>query len=461
MDFSDRKVFFKKLLFLAIPIILQNGITNFVNLLDNIMVGRVGTAPMSGVAIVNQLLFVLNITLFGASAGTGIFTSQFHGRSNADGVRQTVRFKLLATAGLTAAALVLLLLFGDSLIEAWLHDENAADLALTRQSARDYLNVMLFGLLPFAVKESYGSTLRETGQTAVPMWAAFAAVAVNLVGNYVLIFGKFGAPALGVAGAAIATVLSRFVECAIVVIHTHRHCDRNTYAVGLYRGFRIERQLVIDVIRKTMPLIFNEAIWAVAISMLSRCYSERGLGAVAAVNIAGAVTNVTSVVFLAIGTTAGIVMGNLLGAGKLEDAKKAALPISLFGAGLALCIGLLEAASSGFFPLIYNTTDEIRHSASTLILIHGCAQPLLAVSACEYFILRSGGSVLITLLTDGMYEWMTSVPVAAILAFLTDVPLTAIYGGVLLAQSLKFVPASLVMGRGKWIRNLAGKYDKT
>lgn len=460
MDYSDRKVFFRKLLLIAIPIILQNGITNFVGLLDNIMVGRVGTAPMSGVAIINQLLFVLNLTLFGASAGTGIFTSQFYGRGNEDGIRQTVRFKLLATVGLTVLAIVILLTFGDGLTEAWLHDDNAADLAVTRQSARDYLTVMLFGLLPFAVKESYGSTLRETGQTAVPMWAAFVAVAVNLFGNYILIFGKLGAPVLGVTGAAIATVVSRFVECAIVVVYTHRRTDRNPYAVGLYRSFRIGRQLVNDVVHKAMPLILNEVLWSAAISMLSRFYSERGLGAVAAANIASAVTNVTSVVFIAIGITAGIVMGNLLGAGKLEDARRSAIPISLFGAGLAVCVGALEALSSGLFPLVYNTTDEIRHQASTLILIHGCAQPLLAISVCEYYIIRSGGSVLVTMLTDGLYEWMASVPVAAILAFFTDVPLTVIYGGVLLMQSLKMLPAFIVMKRGKWIRNLADKYDR-
>ena len=144
----DRK-FFLFVLGIAVPIMVQNAITNFVALLDNIMIGQLGTEEMSGVAIINQLLFVFNVTLFGACAGAGIFTSQFHGSGNPDGVRQTFRYKLLLGGILLAASLLVLCLWGTPLIQAWLHQSSSTgDLALTLSSAQGYLKIMLWGLLP-------------------------------------------------------------------------------------------------------------------------------------------------------------------------------------------------------------------------------------------------------------------------------------------------------------------------
>ena len=216
------RAFYKKVLLIAVPIMLQNGITNFVNMLDNIMVGQVGTEQMSGVSIANQLTLVFNMAVFGAVAGAGILGAQFFGSKNNDGLRHTMRFKILCGVILTLLAALILIPFGGTLIEAFLHQgESHGDLAATLTYGRNYLLIMLIGMLPSALSQVYSSTLRETGQTIVPMISGIVAVLVDLVFNYILIFGKFGAPALGVEGAAIATVLSRFVELAIIVVWTH------------------------------------------------------------------------------------------------------------------------------------------------------------------------------------------------------------------------------------------------
>ncbi|MEE0785974.1 MAG: MATE family efflux transporter [Oscillospiraceae bacterium] len=277
----DRK-FFLFVLGIAVPIMVQNAITNFVALLDNIMIGQLGTEEMSGVAIINQLLFVFNVTLFGACAGAGIFTSQFHGSGNPDGVRQTFRYKLLLGGILLAASLLVLCLWGTPLIQAWLHQSSSTgDLALTLSSAQGYLKIMLWGLLPYTIKEVYASTLRETGRSVPPMVAGLIAVAVNLFLNYLLIFGKWGMPRLGITGGAIATVVSRVVECAVVIVWTHRNTEKNPYIVGVYRSFHIQPKLAKSITCKGMPLLFNELLWSGAVAVLSRCYAQRGLDIVA------------------------------------------------------------------------------------------------------------------------------------------------------------------------------------
>ena len=229
------KAFYRRVLGVALPIIIQNGITNFVSLLDNIMVGQVGTLQMSGVSIVNQLLFVFNLCVFGAVSGAGIFTAQFFGSQDHEGVRHTFRFKFLVSVGLVIVGTAVFLLAGQPLIRLYLQgDGDPRDVAITLAYGSDYLRIMLLGLLPFALASAYSGTLRETGQTMVPMVGGIVAVFVNLIFNYILIFGHFGAPAMGVRGAAVATVLSRYVELAIVAGWTHLKSGRNPFIEGFF-----------------------------------------------------------------------------------------------------------------------------------------------------------------------------------------------------------------------------------
>ena len=312
--FIGNKAFYRKLFAVMLPILIQNVITNFVSLLDNVMVGQVGTEPMSGVAIVNQLLFVFNLCIFGGLAGAGIFTAQFYGKDDHNGVRDTMRAKYYIALGSVALFLLVFVLFGENLISAFLHEGNEGlDLGATLVHAKDYIAVMYFQMLPFAVTQVYSSTLRETGETMLPMKAGIAAVFVNLVFNYILIFGKFGAPALGVVGAAIATVLSRFVECAIVITWTHRHKERNRFIVGVYETMRVPPELARQIVRLGAPLLINELLWSGGMAMLNQCYSMRGLEVVSACNISSTVSNLFLCAALSMGNTVAIIVGQLLG----------------------------------------------------------------------------------------------------------------------------------------------------
>jgi len=304
------RAFYRRVMAVVLPIMTQNAITNFVWLLDNVMVGQVGQIPMSGVSIVNQLLFVFNLCVFGATSGAGIFTAQFFGNDDQEGIRYTFRFKVAVCLLVSLAGIGVFVFGADSLIGLYLTGEgDPADAAAILAYGREYLSVMLVGLVPFALSNAYAGTLRETGQTVVPMISGLVAVAVNLVLNFVLIFGAFGLPALGVVGAAWATVTSRFVELAIVAFWTHRHGDRHPFIRDAYRSLAIPRKLLGRIIAKGAPLMVNEFLWAAGMATLNQCYSTCGLDVVPAANINSAIYNLAGVGYMAMGNAVGIIMG--------------------------------------------------------------------------------------------------------------------------------------------------------
>lgn len=450
------KAFYKKVLLIAIPIIIQNGITQFVSLLDNIMVGTVGQIPMSGVAIANQLVFVFNLCVFGASSGAGIFTAQFHGSGDHGGIRHTFRFKLLVCVGLAALGCGVFLFGGQSLIGLFLQGEGEPrDAALTLGYGMDYLRVMLLGLLPFAIANAYSSTLRECGQTVVPMTAGVAAVLTNLFFNWVLIFGHLGAPAMGVRGAAMATVISRYVELAVVAVWTHTHRREHPFIRAAYRSFRIPRQLLGRIAQKGLPLLANEFLWASGMAFLSQCYSTCGLAVVPATNIADVIKNLSSVVYMAMGNSVGILMGQLMGSGAGEQEVRSAnrrLIALAVAAGAAFAVAL--AAAAPFFPRLYNVSGQVRGLATRLIWVYAACMAFDAYSLSVYFTLRSGGQTFVTFLFDSCFVCLVVAPIAFVLSRFTDIsilPLYAICHGV---NALKAILGAVMLGKGKWIRNL-------
>ena len=455
--FGDRN-FYKTVLTIALPIMVQNGITNFVNMLDNVMVGRLETEAMSGVTIVNQFIFVFNLLIFGAISSAGIFTAQFHGLGDRVGKRNTFRFKLIIVTVAAILCMALFLAFDDGLVSLFLHEsDQQGDLELTLKYGKEYLAVIVWGFLPFALSQSYGSTLRETGKPMIPMIASIAAVVVNLVFNYILIFGHFGAPALGVVGAAIATVLSRFVELVVIAAWTHTHKEQADFIIGAYRSLAIPKTLVGSIVVRGLPLMANECLWAMGVTFTNQCYSLRGIGVVAALNISTTISNVFNVVYMALGVAISIVVGNLLGAGKLEEAKDTDRKMITFSVLCSLCVGLLLVAIAPLFPKMYNTTDEARQIASYMIMISSMIMPAHAFANAAYFTLRSGGQVFVTMLFDSVFMWVIVIPTATVLGHFTALN---IYWLFLICQSLEIIKAlfgAVLVKRGTWVKQLVGK----
>lgn len=455
------RAFYRMVLGVAVPIMIQNGITNFVSLLDNIMVGRIGTEQMSGIAIVNQLLTVFNLAVFGAVSGAGIFGAQFYGCKNHKGVQQTFRFKLYICAGILLLGISVLLFGGEELIWLYLHGEgNEAALEATLGYGRQYLLVMLAGLLPFTVEEIYAGTLRECGETKLPMIAGVAAVCVNLVLNYLLIFGKFGFPELGVVGAAIATVISRYVQAAIVILWTHTHSLRMPFIVGAYREWRIPGQLAANIVMKGTPLMCNEILWAAGQAMLNQCYSMRGLEAVAALNISTTISNLFNIVFMAMGSAISIIVGQLLGAGKMEEAKDTDAKLITFAVLSCIVLGGLMLLLAPMFPRLYNTSDAVRELAASLLRVAACCMPMWAFMHATYFTLRTGGKTIVTFLFDSVFLWLVTTPVAFVLSRYTAFPIIPLYLSCQLLDIIKCVIGFTLVKKGVWVNNIVASEGK-
>lgn len=451
---GDRK-FYRTVLALVLPVIAQSLITNLVNLLDNVMVGQVGTAQMSGVAIANQLIFVFNLAIFGAVSGASIYGAQFAGAGDWEGLRQTFRFKLLIAIGITAVAVCVMALFAEPIISLYLKGEGAAaDAAAMLSYGKQYLSVMVFGLLPFALTQCYSGTLRETGKTVLPMLAGIAALLVNLIFNYLLIYGKFGFPELGVEGAAIATVLSRFVELGIVVIYTHARKKAFFFMKGVYSTFRIPRKLAGSIALKSLPLLANELMWSLGMTTLMQIFSTRGLMVVAGLNIASTITNLFNVFLFSIGTAVAVMVGQALGANNITLAKRYVWKLTFFSVSICVIIASALAIFSGSISHIYKASEDVRQLAAVFMRTSALYMAFNAVTHCCYFSMRSGGKMFMTVLFDSVYTWAVCVPYAFLMVHYTGLSIEIVYPLCYLTDMLKSIIGVFVIRRGHWAKNI-------
>lgn len=454
--FIGDKAFYKMLIILVVPMIVQQGITNFVSLLDNLMVGSLGTEPMSGVAIANQLIFVFNLAIFGVLSGGSIFGAQFFGIGDHKGVRHTFRFKLICGVFVTAVAIVVLSMYGEGLVSLFLNNEANAmvDTSATLEHAKSYLRVILWGLPPFMVVQVYSGTLREMGKTKAPMIASIIAVFVNLTLNYMLIFGHFGFPRMGVAGAALATVIARYIEMLYVAVYTHRSHEEFPFVQGVYKSMHVPGWLVKRILITGFPLFMNEILWSVGSTAVSQNYSTRGLTVVAASNISSTVWMLFSVIMFSMGSAVSILVGQRLGAGDIEGAKDTNRKLIAFSVVLHIGVGLLIIAAAPLVPLLYKTEPEVRKLAAQFLMVAGASLPIHAFIHAAYFAIRSGGKTLITFLFDSVYMWCVPVVLSFALCRYTSLGILAVYAIVQFSDMVKLFIGAAMLKSGFWANNV-------
>lgn len=370
--FGDRD-FYAQVVAVVVPIIIQNTVSNVVSLLDNVMVGRVGTLQMSAVAIVNQLLFVFNLCIFGGLAGAGIFATQYAGAHDDKGVRDCFRVKWMIALSMLACALVVLIAFPKRLIGMYLAQE---------------------------------------------------------------------------------TVLSRYVETAVIMVYTHMKSHHFGFIRGAYRSLRVPKPLMISILRRGTPLLVNEFLWSSGMAVLLQCYSVRGLDVVAACNIATTVSNLFKVVFLSMGNAVAIMVGQALGANDIERAKNCTWRLMTLSVGSNLIMATLLALFAPAIPNIYNTEPHVRQIATQLIYVVAVMMPAYSFSHCCYFTLRSGGKTIITFLFDSVFTWCVNVPAAWLLAYKTGLGIVPLYFGVQALEMVKVVVGFVLVKKGVWIHNI-------
>ena len=410
--------FYKRYLYLALPMILQNAITNLVSFLDNIMVGQLGTEQMSGVAIVNQLIFVYNLAIFGAASAASIFGAQYYGKGNHKGHMYSFRFKLYATLLVTGLTILLFATKGADLISLYLTDtagSGATEVAL--QYGLEYLGIMMVGLVPFAVNQSYATNIKETGQTLVPMIASFVAVGSN----------------------------------AVIIVWAHSHKEKNRYLEGAYTGIGMPKEELKAIIIKGFPLMINEVLWAAGMTTVTQCYSIRGLEVVAGLNIATTITNLFNIIYIQLGACISIVVGQYLGAGELKKAKDADNKMIVFSVFCCALVAGMMLVIGGFFPKIYNTSEQIKELATSFIAVSAIIMPFCSFSHASYFTLRSGGKTLVTFLFDSVFTWVVVVPTAFVLAHYTGLGIVSVYFFVQATELIKVAIGYFMVRSNVWL----------
>lgn len=453
--FIGDKAFYRMVFTLVIPLMVQQGITSFVSLLDNVMVGGLGTESISAVAIVNQIMMVFNLAIFGGLSGCSIFGAQFYGNNDNEGMRHTFRFKMYFSVITAILGILIFIFFGDAFIGMFLHDSgDSGDLALTAKVGKDYMMIMLLGLLPFAVSQTYAGTLRETGETVAPMISSVIAIFTNLILNYILIFGKFGFPAMGAAGAAIGTVVSRYVELIYVVIHSHRHYEKYQFLAGAYSSFKVPFALIKKIAVTGTPLLVNEVFWSLGMTFINQSYSLRGLNAVAAINITGTAWNVFCIMFMAMGSAVAILVGQKLGAGLKEEARDLDNKLCFMTVVIHIVMGAAMIAMSGVVPMIYNVDQSVRELTTKLLIVCGSALPMHSFVHVVYFTIRSGGKTFITFLFDCLYTWVVPVPLAYFMCRYTDLSIVWLYFAVQFIDVIKVVIGAFMLKSDFWLNTI-------
>ncbi len=452
--FGDR-AFYKMALTVSIPMMLQNFITNFVSLLDNFMVGAVGTEEMTAVSIVNQILFVFNLVVFGALSGAGIFTAQYHGKQDNSGVRFTLRFKVAISLLLSVIAVVLLIVLDDTFIGLFIHDVDPnINVEQTILFAKEYLKIMLWGLAPFALASALSSTLRETEETLVPMLMGLAAVITNCLFNYLLIFGKIGFPRLGVRGAAIATVLSRFVEFGLLAVYCFKKRGRFPYLHGAFRSLHIPAGVLGQIGKKGMPLLFNELFWSSGVALTGAGYSLHGLSVVAGYSISSTVVNLFTIAFLSFGAAIGIIVGKQLGASEFDEAVDSCRKLSVFAVLMSLGVTLIVVLVGYRIPMLYNTTEQSKEFAMYFIRTSALFFPFTAFANASYFTLRSGGRTGLTILYDSVLVMTVSVPAVFLLYYAAHLDIWKVYPIIQALEILKCLIGYAFLKKRIWVKNI-------
>lgn len=453
--FIGDKKFYKYLFAIVIPIVLQQFITQFVSLLDNLMIGQIGSSEMTGVSLSNQLLFVFNLGVFGSLSGASIFASQYFGAKNKNGYLEAFRFKWLLGIVIFLFSTTIFILFKNQLLSFFINsnEADATNPEVVLNTGATYLMIMIIGNIPFIIKEIYATSLREMKETFVPMLSGIIAIIVNLVFNYLLIFGKLGFPALGAMGAAIATVISRFVEMIVVVSYTYIKIKKYDFLKGAYKKV-VAFQSIKKFLPKTILLVSNEVFWSLGLTLILSCYSIRGLDIIASLNIANTAANLFITIGTSLGNATSIILGIKLGEKDIVGAKNDSYKILAFAFAVSLVFTILMIGSSFILPNIYNTTDSIKEVARNIIIISAIFLPINVFNTCCYFTLRAGGRIFLTILFDSLFVMFIRVPLAFILSKYTYMSIYIVYAIVYGIDTIKVFIGYYLIDKGIWLKTI-------
>jgi putative MATE family efflux protein len=446
-SFIGDRHFYKRLFAISLPIVLQQLLTSSLQLIDNLMVGDLGELAIGSVSVVNQLYFVIILITFGALGGAGIYTAQYFGSKEEEKLKQTFRFKLIVALLLVILSIVVFSVLGEYLIGFFTENQ------VTIAGGMDYLNIVKWSMLPWAFSIAISTTFREIGTTKPLLWITLGAIITNTVLNYLLIFGNFGFPNLGIEGAAYATLASRVVEFLLMFVLLIK--KGKIFNTKIKDVFKIDGLILKAIIIMALPLLLNEFFWSMGQTMFLQSYSTRGDSALAAMNITNAISQLVFVTFGGIGTGIAVMVGNTLGMNQLEVAKDNAKKVIAFAVAFAFVTGMMLFILSFFILDLYDITETTKRIAANNIRINAIFIPVYSFNVSMYFTLRAGGDTRSTMMMDSGYMWVVQVPLIFVLVRVTNLNVIMLF---LIVQMLELPKSVFALSRYKkenWVRNLA------
>jgi putative MATE family efflux protein len=445
--FTDRK-FFSVMLKVALPIAAQSLVFNALNAVDVLLIGQLGETSVAAVALSNQWTFLMNLFLFGTGSGAAIFTAQFWGKQDVPSLRKAFGIGLLiavtgsvlfALAGITAPERVLRLYTNDIAVQVL---------------GAPYLRVVAFSYVFTAMTTLFGIVLRTTRNVKLPVAVSVGALTFKTILAYSLIFGRLGLPEMGIAGAAIATVIARALECIVLLGLTYRWHLPPAFTPRDLRG--IDRPFVATFATTTIPVILNEVIWSVGMSVYTGIYARIGTDSLAAVNISSTIEAIALVPMFGLGNACAIILGNAIGAGDSATARNYSRKFFALAILVGISVGGLIFGASRFILGAYNISPEARTYAQGVMTVMSFALWLKAVNLLVIVgILRSGGDTRFALAIDTGPMYLIGIPLALLGAFVLDLPVPLVVMMVLAGDELtKFVLGFWRVRSGRWLRNV-------
>ena len=441
------RVFIKTLMVLAIPIILQSLVTASLNLLDNLMIGSLGENEIAAVGISNQFYMLYYYTVMGITLGAGIFMSQFWGKKDTSSIHKFLGISLVVGMISTIFFAVVAFFFPENIMKIFTDD----NIVIVEGVA--YLKMVALSYIFTTISLAYAAALRSVGQTKIPMYGSLVGLVFNGILNYIFIFGKFGAPVMGVAGAALGTTISRFMELLFIIFIIYK--NKNVVAGNISELLNFDLHLVKRYFITAIPVIFNDVMWIAGITAYFVAYSKLGTNATATMQIANTINNVFNIFGIGIASASAILIGNKIGAGKEEDAKEDATKISLFSTLLGVIIGVLFFLLAPFIAMLFKITPETYRNVILVLRVMAVVLPLRFFGITQIIgVLRGGGDVMYAIITELVAVWLIGVPLSFVGAIYFKSSITIVYIFVCLEEVFKVVATYPRLRSGKWIKNL-------
>lgn len=446
-SFFGTKEFYREISAIALPIMAQQFVTSFVNLIDNVMVGGLGQAALTSVTVANRFYMIASSILFGLCGAAGIYISQNYGAGKHDRCQKLFNINLTWNTLVMALFMAVLFFAPEWTLRLFSKTPEIIDLGM------DYLEYVKYTYIPYGITMAITMAMRAVGLNKIQLKVGTLTVLINTALNYILIYGKLGAPAMGVKGAALATLIARLVEMTIYLVVLVR--KTHYFELDLPGLVKLDLGMMKGIMGKAIPLTANEMLFSLGVTLVFKSYMRIDEMLVAAISVVDTVMNLAFIVFGGLSSAVAIFVGGKLGAGKLEEAKGDAKKIIVFGMMIAAVLGGIMFIVAPYIHNLYSLNEAAIEALERMIRIKSVLLPIYVINVCTFFILRAGGDTWSTLLFDSVFLWFGQVLVSTLLSMFTPISLVTLYVTIELMDLLKMIFAFALLKKGKWVRNLA------